>query len=244
MGKLKIAVCDDEAASSNIIADAVVGVFRQHNMETDISIFNSARQLDWELQEKVFDLLFLDIAMPGMDGLTFGKKLRNENDQTDIIFVSSREDKVFESFKVSPVCFIRKSHLLQDIPDAVMLYLKKRRSEGEKLIIKTKEGMMAVPVERIAYIEGGRNCQIIHMHGDESGVEIRRSMQELETELEEYGFIRVHKGFLVNCDYIELIDSAVVHLKGGGKVPLSRRKVQNVKKQYLLLMQDKNFSVL
>ncbi len=243
MERIEIAVCDDEVTSSNIIAEVISGVFKQQSIETNISVFTSIRQLEWELQEKVFDLLLLDIDMPGMDGITFGKKLRDEDNLTDIIFVSNREDKVFESFKVSPICFIRKSHLLEDIPNAVTLFLGKRKSGKKKLIIKTKERMMAVLVERIIYIEGGRNHQTIHMDGEED-IEIRRSMQELEMELEDCGFIRVHKGFLVNCDYIELIDSSVIYLTGGETVPLSRRKAQDVKKRYLLLMQDKNFSVL
>lgn len=63
-------------------------------------------------------------------------------------------------------------------------------------------------------LEGAQNCQMIHIAGGEEPVPLRRPMQEMETELLSKGFIRVHKGYLVNCDYIRLIPFSQHFVKG------------------------------
>lgn len=240
MKRIRVTVCDDEAVARNIVASSFQAVFAQHGVETEITACATVSELVQKQMVSASDLLILDIDMPGMSGVAFGKQLRQQKNEIDIIYVSNREDKVFDSLKVNPVGFVRKSHLLEDIPDVVEHYLhdQEKTSSARKLVVETKEKIISIPLKSILYFEGARNCQLIHIQGQTEPLPIRRNLQELEEELSGDGFLRIHKGYLVNFDYIRLIEETDVQLTNGERVPMSRRKVQETKARFLKLMQN------
>ena len=244
MSKIRIAVCDDEQESADLIAGAVASVFKKKEVDTEICVYTSASQLLWDMDVKGFILLFLDIDMPDLDGVELGKKLRAEGNRVDIIFVSNREDRVFDTMKIAPVCFVRKSHILTDIPEAIELYLDKQQSLEQKIVIRSKDQIITVKAGSVMYVEGDRNQQSIYSENDEKPLRIRSTMQEIEEAFGKLGFIRIHKGYIVNADYIKVIDGNDIVLKNGVRLPVSRRKLQEVKEKYLLIMKDKNQIVL
>lgn len=241
MDRLRMIVCDDDRTARNIIADATQVVFHDLGVETETALCSSGAELLTRLSSARFDLLFLDIDMPGPSGIQLGQKLRDEKNTIDIIFVSNREDRVFDSLRIEPAGFIRKSRLIEDIPDVLRRYWKhsKIRMEGKMLVVDTKEHIISVPLRDVMYFEGARNCQLLFIQGETEPRQIRRNLKELEDELTEDGFIRVHKGFLVNYGYIRLIEQDSVLLTNGSRVPLSRRKLQEVKSRFLHLMQQR-----
>lgn len=245
MDKRTVIVCDDDSAARGFIANAVQAAFLELGVEAEIVLCASGSELRTRLSNGYFDLLFLDIDMPGTSGIQLGRQLRDEGNEIAIIYVSNREDKVFDSLKVGPVGFIRKSHLIEDVPDVLRRYLKHtgKKQAGKMLVVETRERVISVPLQDVAYVEGARNCQMLHLEGQAEPCQIRRNLKELEDELAQDGFIRVHKGFLVNYNYIRLIEQDSVLLTSGERVPLSRRKLQEVKSRFLQLMQ-KNGAVL
>lgn len=240
MDRQTIIVCDDDKAARGIIANAVQAGFSELGVETETTLCSSGMELRNQMSSGCFDLLFLDIDMPGINGIQLGKQLRDEGKEIDIIYVSNREDKVFDSLKVEPVGFIRKSHLIEDIPDVLQRYWKHygKRKMGKMLVVETKERIISVLLKDVMYIEGARNCQLLYLWGWDTPCQVRRNLKELEEELAQDGFIRVHKGFLVNYDYIRLIEQDNILLTNGNRVPLSRRKLQEVKSRFLQLMQQ------
>lgn len=75
----------------------------------------------------------------------------------------------------------------------------------------------------------------MHTKGADKPVEVVSRMERLEEELAPYGFMRVHKGYLVNYAHIKRLDGQEVTVTGGEKLPLSRRKAPEIKKKYLEL---------
>lgn len=240
MKRIRMTVCDDEETARGIVASSFQTIFAQHGVETEVTVCGTVAELIRKQLVSISDLLILDIDMPGMNGVSFGRKLREQKNEIDIIYVSNREDRVFDSLKVNPVGFVRKSHLLEDIPDVVEHYIhsNQKASRSRNLIVETKERIISIPLKRILYFEGARNCQLIHVQGQTDTLPIRRNLQDLEDELREEGFLRIHKGYLVNFDYIRLIGETDVLLTNGERVPMSRRKVQETKAQFLKLMQE------
>lgn len=103
MDVLKVAVCDDDDCALDGIAGAAEAAFRRHGEQAAVERFHSMRQLNERMKEQRFDLLLLDIDMPKVDGIRFGLYLRENKDRTEIVYVSNREDRVFESFQVPRV---------------------------------------------------------------------------------------------------------------------------------------------
>ena len=245
MDKIRIAVCEDKEKIVSVMVSAVERSFARHGVEAEIETFSAADALWRAMQEKVYDLLFLDIGLPRMDGITFGEKLRSRGDRTDIIYVSAREDQVFASFKVHPFAFVRKSNFQSDLTRAIDGYCAKFSDRrGDTIVVQSKSGVMNIPVRSIVYFEGSGKMQLIHVEGKQEPIGVYRSMEALQAEFAEKGFIRIHKGLLVNCKYIArlLVDS--VELLGGEKLPLSRRRAAAIRKEFLDYLKNGGSSVL
>ncbi|MGL5173184.1 MAG: LytR/AlgR family response regulator transcription factor, partial [Olsenella sp.] len=95
-----------------------------------------------------------------------------------------------------------------------------------------------VQIVSITYIEGMRKQQVVHVDGQEKSIVLTRTMGELEDELSGEGFIRIHKGYLVNYRYIQVIDAGDVRLTTGELLPISRRKEHEVRDRFLELVQN------
>ena len=104
--RMKIALCDDDARALPVISGAARSAFSAKGVDPDIREFSSGRELLTALETTHFQLLLLDIEMPGIDGITLGKKLRAMGDDTKIVYVSEAESRVFESFQVQPLGFV------------------------------------------------------------------------------------------------------------------------------------------
>lgn len=245
MEKLYLAICDDDVGILSVVSGAIVSAFRKHGIQAEVETFRRAKDLEFRMREREFELLFLDIDMPGMDGITLAKKLRAGNSRTDIIFVSSREDKVFDALRTNPGGFIRKSRFLEDVSPVIDLWMKKRpQEERAKLIIQDREKTMTIPLDTILYIEGNDKAQLLHASNLPEPVEVRRSMREMEEALAANGFLRIHKGFLVNYKFIRRLETTEAVLTNGERIPMSRRRVQEIRAQYLELMQGGSTVIL
>lgn len=243
--RLRVAVCDDDEAALGIIASSLKDVFASHGVEATTSTFTSAVELSRVMPARRFDLLLLDIDMPDLDGIEFAKQLREQGNQIDIMYISGREDRVFDSMRVTPVGFIRKTRFIEDMSDIVGAYLDQRQSKEHHSTIVLQEGGATYPVEveKIMYIEGQRKQQAVHVEGRDAPIMATRTMMEFEEELADEGFIRIHKGYLVNYRYIQVIEGGDAVLSDGERLPVSRRKEHEVKDRLLDLVQSNNHMV-
>lgn len=239
MEKLRIAVCDDETFALDVIREAIGKVLQEKKVQGEVRTFINAESLEKKMREVSFDLLLLDIDMPVVDGIAFGKKLRGQRNKVDIIYVSSREDKVFDSLRVNPYGFIRKNHFLEDIPQVLGGYLDQREDGKEsRVVLQLKDQTETVNIEDILFIEGARKYQQFYIAAREKPLAVRKQMQELEEEFKDYGFIRIHKGYLVNYKHIQVFKENDVVLDNGMSLPMSRRKAAEVKDYYMELMKN------
>lgn len=122
--KIKIALCDDDVKALPVIAGAAESAFTEKGIRTEIQRFTTGKALLQAMEQTRFQIILLDIEMPGMDGIAVGKKIREKGDSTQIVYVSEAESRVFESFLVQPLGFVRKSNFLNDIAAVVELYVK------------------------------------------------------------------------------------------------------------------------
>lgn len=240
MISFEFAVCDDDETALSAITGALISVFRKNGAAVTCDGYQSARSLYAAIAEKNYNALFLDIDMPDLDGITLGKKLRAADVRSDIIFVSGREERVFDALSQHPYGFIRKGNFLHDIADLSKLYIaeKSSRGRGNKIEVTSRGVIMRIDVDDIVYIESLKDYQYIYTVGHKEPEKIRLSMDGLEAQLSKYGFLRIHKGYLVNYKFIQRIDGDCVTLSTGAQVPVSRRKLQETREEYLRLSRD------
>ena len=239
MKKMSIAICDDEAAVLSVVSGAIATTLRKYDIEAVTEIYENPKNLENRMKEVEFQLIFLDIDMPQMDGITFAKRIRRTNTHTDIIFISNREERVFDALRVNPAGFIRKKRFLEDVSAVLDQWMQNRRKEaGSVLVAQTAEGEISLPADKVLYIEGAGRHQEIHLADSDKPITVSYSMQALEEQLDPMGFLRVHKGYLVNYRFIRRLTDTDAVLTNGEEIPMSRLRVADVRSRYLELMQS------
>lgn len=242
MKKLAIAICDDDETALIAIRGTLSGILEKMKVRASVDAFASPQLLRGAMGADAYDLVFLDIEMPGTDGIALGQEIRESGCGTEIVYVSNREDLVFETFKVRPFGFVRKSRFIKDISDVMRLYTETHKSPAasDTVTFKIHNSEISVACDEITYVEGARDYQYIHLVGKEP-VRLRTSINALLQQLEPLGFIRIHKGYVVNFRYIRRIDPASVILTDGTELPLSRRSVESVRIKYMQLCRTNGF---
>lgn len=235
---LRIALCDNDKSALPVIAGAAESAFKAQGISAEVTGFTSGKELLKAIDTVPFQIVLLDIDMPEMDGIEVGKRLRNKNETVEIVYVSECENRVFESFSVFPLGFVRKSNFLNDIADIVRLYIRKyaKKQKADQLKFTTRNSVQVVKRKQIRYIEGCGNYQLVYINGQPDPLEIKMTMDKLEEMTEPLGFIRIHKGYLVNYLYIQRIQSNQVTMKGDTVLPVGRSKTKEVKSKYLALL--------
>ena len=241
---LKIALLDDDKTALLISKGAIESFFQEKSIAISLDAFSSPVNFLAMAKEENYRLVFLDIDMPELNGLEVGKQLKDFNPQTDIIYLSQREDLVFDTLVLHPFGFIRKSKIIQDFASVLELFVNtslNTQSENKKITISSKTGTISADIDSIMYIEGNKNYQTFYLK-DGNVFDARVLMSDLETKLKDHGFIRVHKGYLINYLFIRQIGTNEVTLTNNKVLPLSNKRKDEIMEEYLSITR-KNKSI-
>lgn len=237
MKQLRIAVCDDDIIIARVFAETIQKVFSHFNSKAIVKVFGHFYALQSEMAVDYFDLLFLDIDMPDINGIAFAKELRKANNNVCIVYVSGREDMVFDTFDVNPFSFIRKSSFFNEISDVVSRYLNYHGNEQfRRLTIETAEDILTLDISNITYIEGAGKYQELHLINADKPIRAKCTLNTFESQLIEHGFLRSHRAYIVNCQYVRRIESNMIILTTGEKIPLSKAKADDFKNTFIRVM--------
>lgn len=237
---LNLAIVDDDDATRGLIAKKLSELFHSQSVQLNLSSFASAKDYYNSLKNHSYNLTFLDIEMPAMDGISLASKLLEEGRKDTIIYVSNREDRVFDSLETHPFGFVRKSHFQSDIDKVIANYIQNLKEDNQNyFVLNSGKDQITLALEDIVYIESIKKKQLFHKKDQKEPLVTNMTMQAIMDELKDKGFIECHKGVLVNYRYIQAIMEDYLLLKDGSSLPLSRRKTAEVKEKYLSLMQDR-----
>lgn len=223
---MKIAVVDDEKIFIKSFFERLEK-YIQNGIDELYMFDNSLKFLN---SDTIYDLVFLDIDMPGIEGITVAKNRMNTGEK--IVFVSNVESLVFRAYNAtSAIGFIRKSHLEDDLRD-VFRMMESLKKDTRYITVKRGANLINISCRDIYFFEKQVNDVIIHTVNGQTIY--RQTIKELEKQLSDYGFIKSHEGYLVNIDYIYSIGTSEIILTNKVKIPISRKNVMRVKEAFLL----------
>lgn len=234
MKEIKAFICDDEVLAEDLVASALDVCFKKYGYLLSLDKYTNPAELE-NAPSLPYQLAFLDIDMPTIDGIELAKKLKQKNDSMDIIFVSNCEDRVFDSLAVRPFGFVRKSSFLKDVESVVKLYIGSMKDNDSEpsLEIKVNGTLLHLELSTIVFIECQKDSQLIHLKSQKEAIRVYLKMADLEDSLKGHGFLRVHQGYLVNYRYIVKIGKEDLTLTDNTQLPVSRRKRKEVFTQYM-----------
>lgn len=227
-----VAACDDEKYILEKIEKDCRDYFSDKGFSVQIIRAVSGEKLINLCKDKKIDLAFLDIEMPEMSGFEVADCLRLCTQVERLVFVTNREDLVYESLDYKPFAFMRKSRWTEEILHVLERFYKEMIRNKEKLTVHIRKNEpIDMAISDICYIEIiGHTLSIYKKEGT---IKIREVMHSMEEQLNEYYFIRLHKGYLVNPRYIRRFEENDCVLADGTRLPVSRYKKDVARKRYM-----------
>ncbi len=228
------AVCDDEPEVAKYIADFVQLFFDNYRIRISIDRFSNSKELQERLQKQsCYDVLLMDIDMPETNGIDICREFRRNGGNSLVVFISNKEELVFQSFDVQPFRFVRKRRFKEEIYNlctALMSELEKRIDMSIRIEDIVDGTVVSVAINSLVYVEArGKKCML---KSQDKTIEVRIQFQQLLKKLNSFSFIQIHRSYLVNPRYIYRINKESVMLDGGEELPISRRRREQIKEEY------------
>lgn len=225
-----IAVCDDLQSELEAVKLHIEKFASENNVKAKFYEFIDAEKMIMSCGEVKFDIAFLDIDMPGINGLTAAQKIHEISENTILIFVTCHDEYVYESFKVSPFRYVRKGHEAE-LNEAFLSAIKKLKMTKHKIGFKTEAGICSMAFNDIHAFTSVNHK--VYLCTQDRKIQVFSSLRDIENKLDKYGFIRIHSSYLVNCCYIYSVENSVVIMADSSELPLSRRKAKEVKEKFM-----------
>lgn len=229
------AVVEDDPSMLQYIRQTLADAFAVHKVSMEFDTFPSGdRFLEMIHDHYHYDLVFLDIEMPGINGIEVCRRIRQINPDSLVVFISGKEELVFQTFEVQPFRFIRKNQYLSQLP-ALTAACMERLQKSARQIIRFREphsgDLYSFHVDKIRYVEAlGKSCKIVT---DNESIVVKGKFMTLEELLRDYAFVKPHRSYLVNCNYIYCIGRQSLKLTDQTEIPISRNKSEQIKQQFL-----------
>lgn len=196
MNPLRCLVVDDEPLAVKLISGYVE---RTPFLVLEASARSAVDALSL-LGERRFDLVFLDIQMPGLTGVEFAEMLP---ESTRVVFITAYTDFALDGFRVNALDYLLKPVSYDDFRRAASRALnfyserQARTSDIDFITVKSEYRLRRIPVSSIRYVEGLKDYVKIYVEGEVNPVLTLMSMKTLEQTLPSDSFMRVHRSFII-----------------------------------------------
>ncbi len=234
---MRILICDDDTELSQQLKKILVAFFRKSSLKPpEIVIYNSGENLLNDPGCK--DIVFLDIEMPGMNGIYVGKELKQKNKNTIIFVITSYSQYLDEAMRFHVFRYLskplEKQRIFRNMKDALSLY----NSSIIKVSIETKDSAFVVLSADIIFIEANNHKTIVHTtDGDYLSIHnINYWLEQLHMPC----FFQSHRSFIVNLDHVSSFDHSLIYLCNNQyRAYLTRRKYTQFKDTFLLYLESR-----
>lgn len=232
---IKIAFCDDDISVLNEISSLLDRYKAEHNQEIYYAAFYNSWELLDEIEKGVrFDILFLDILMPGELGIETAAEIRKHDSNVRIIFLTSSSEYAVQSYTVGAYYYQLKPLVAESffqLMDSVLSACARDRSDS--IILRCKNGITRIEIMNIEYCEVFHRTLYIHLKNGKV-LESIGSLDELAKQLESYrSFLRPHRSFLINLEYVRNLSYRSITMSCFVEIPIPRGKFHEIKDLYL-----------
>lgn len=231
--ELRIAICEDKpehlAASHEIL--------RQHTDQTEplFYLYTSGKTLLSDMEQgKGIDVLFCDIRMQDMNGIDVGNAARKYNDKLILVYLTAYPEYAIQAYETRAFRYLLKPLSVESARD-IMAAVARESSQYRKLVFKDWDTVHFVEISDIIYMEANNKCTFAYTASKEYSS--KTSLNEYESALEQNGFFRIHRKYLVNSFYVRELRSATLVLTNGVELPIARNQRKYFKKLFFEAME-------
>jgi len=237
-----ICICDDENVFLNFFSDKIHALAKKNKIDINICKYLSGVTMLFNLEEnhKDIDIFFLDVLMDELNGVEIANWLRKMGNTSQIIFVSSCKDYVFKALNTMPLHYLIKNEIDDDVLESILLKAIRlcERDKKQRFSYKIGHSLHYTNINEIVYFESENRVVRMQCCGGNSEV-FYMTMSKLEDKLflECNKFIRIHKSYVVNLDYVKSIKAKEIVCYNDIKLPIGekyRKKLNIIYTKFLL----------
>ena len=232
---IKIAFCDDDMEVLHQMNELLDRYRVERNEDITYAAFQSPFELLTEIEKGIRpDILFLDVVMPGQNGMDVAKEIRQYDTNMKIIFLTSSPEFAVESYSVGAYFYQLKPIWEESffrLMDAVLAECEKKKKNS--LILRSKDGITRINLQQLEYCEVLGRKLLFHLENG-AVMESAGSLDDLAGQLMQYSnFFRPHRSFLVNMEYIQNISSRSIKMVNDAEIPIPHGKCSEIKNTYM-----------
>lgn len=232
---IKIAFCDDEMEVLHQMNELLDRYRVERNEDITYAAFQSPFELMTEIEKGIRpDILFLDVVMPGQNGMDVAKEIRQYDTNMKIIFLTSSPEFAVESYTVGAYFYQLKPIWEESffrLMDSVLSECEKKKKNS--LILHSKDGITRIDLQQLEYCEVLGRKLLFHLENG-AVLESAGSLDDLAGQLMQYSnFFRPHRSFLVNMEYIQNISSRSIKMVNDAEIPIPHGKCSEIKNTYM-----------
>lgn len=229
---MTIAICEDESRDLMKTSDLVNVYFKNKKQKITIYSYCDADVLLAEAAQINFDIIVMDIYLPGVNGIQAARSLKKLNPDCSIIFVTSSSDFALEAFGIGAVHYIVKPVSEEELQEALERCCERKhmRSKGEVLEIMVDRRSVLLFQNCIRYIE----CQekALKIYTGDGEYDTWSTLKKIEDKLNWEKFLKVQRSYIVNMDYIADVRGGHCVLRDGTTIKNSRNYTNYIREQY------------
>ena len=233
---MRIAICDDEKFFRNSLKKDLEDYAKKHLLEFAYSEFSSGELL---LSSNIeFDLIFMDYQMDKINGIDTVGRIRNREDNTTVIFISSYKEMVFDSMEVDTYRFLIKPINLEKLHKALDDFIKKYHSERYVLLYNEEEDKICrIAESSIIYAEADNIYSKVRTA--KSFYKFKGTLSKFEHSLKSAFFYRTHRSYVVNFNFINSYTQSEIRFENNEKACLTKTKFSKFQKSYIDFLKKK-----
>lgn len=230
-----IAICDDDLKYLNQIKEDTIKYFDEIGDQVDVETFSNPDDLLLSIEKLVeYDVLLLDICMPGMFGTELLKEIRNNGYVTEVIFFTNSKEYAIDAFALKASNYILKPYAYMDFSRALGDVIDKIKKSKEKYItLKTLDGIRRLSTSNIIYTESQKNYLLLHLTKNESET-IRDTNKNFIKVLNEKtsSFVSCGASYIVNLEHINKLNPKELILSNKAVLPIPKGAYVEIKDRY------------
>ena len=228
--KMKIAICDDNKFDIVTIKNILLSNPLADSWEIDT--YTSSQNLLNSIYKDVhYDITFLDVDIPYINGLDLGKKIKDKCPTTEIVFITNYPQYAIDAYDCEAFHYLLKPVDTKKAMLVIQRLIKRIQEQNKYYKIKIRTEYIRIPINDIYFIECCRKHIIYHLK-DKRYETACGKFSDVCNDLKEYGFYQVHQGYIVNMDKIHHFDKYSVILDDNRDIMMSVRKRTEVLSAY------------
>lgn len=218
---MRIGICDDQPVCCERLKSQLEKYYRSLDVKMDA--FGTGEQLIRAVEKDpyAYFCIFLDIEMPGKDGMETAEAVHGINGKLPVIFLTSHTEYAVRGYEVQAFRFLEKP-VTDEALHRTLEAVRKTQEEGRKLRIRQDGKDRFLPVTEILYLKSENVYLVIHTR--QESYLIRRKLADQRKELPETDFFQIHRSYIVNLSKVYGFDGKKVTLSDGTCLPVSRGK--------------------